>query len=135
MVGDRTCKIKPTRKSNLHIIVLLHTIQSFLAENSIFDVHKYPSGDCTQDGIILVGYQPVASYTFTAEDAGTEVFFANSIGRRCEDGQNITVRVSDAPPGSQISAIEGGVGSAAANKNGAAWALVLTAGFAAKLIL
>lgn len=93
---------------------------------------KYPNGDCSGDDKVLVGYQSGASYTFTAADAGKEIFFANSVGRRCYDGQNIVVRVADAPL--QVNAIEQAA-SAAVHSHGTFLALALTAGFAVTLIL
>ena len=109
--------------------MLLH---SFPTENYIVDVFKYPTGDCSGDDKVLVGYQPGASYTFTLEDAGKEIFFANSVGRRCYDGQNIVVRVADAPL--QVSAVKQAA-SAAVHNHGTLLALALTAGFAVTLVL
>ena len=102
----------------------------FSTENIINDVHIHPTGDCEEDGSILVGYQSGAIYTFAAEDAGKELFFANDVGRRCEDGQNIKVAVS---LGASISSIEDGI--SAAYDLRALSALALTVGVAATLVL
>ena len=93
---------------------------------------KYPTGNCSGDDKVLVGYQSGASYTFTLEDAGKEIFFANSVGRRCYDGQNIVVRVADAPL--QVSAVKQAA-SAAVQNHGTLLASALTAGFAVILVL
>jgi hypothetical protein len=98
----------------------------------VLDVHIHPTGTCEEDESILVGYSPGASYTFTQEDAGKELFFACDVGRRCESGQNIKVQVA---PQAQVSAIEAEADSAASIKSGAFSALALTAGFAANLLL
>mmetsp|Transcript_16402 Transcript_16402/g.33816 ORF Transcript_16402/g.33816 Transcript_16402/m.33816 type:complete len:153 (-) Transcript_16402:78-536(-) len=101
-------------------------------ENLINDVHIHPTGDCVEDDAVLVGYQSGATYTFTTADGGKELFFANDVGRRCEDGQNIKVLVSEAT-GAQISSIQEGVSTASSIR--AFSALTLTVGVAATLIL
>lgn len=106
----------------------------FLADQMVLDVHIHPTGTCLELDSILVGYSTGSSYTFTQEDAGKELFFACDVGRRCESGQNIKVKVSDSSE-AQVSAIEAEIDSAASNKNGAFSALALTAGFAANLLL
>ncbi len=103
-----------------------------LTENLINDVHIHPTGGCLEDDAILVGYQSGATYTFTTADGGKELFFANDVGRRCEDGQNIKVLVSQATA-AQISSIQEGI--SAATKIRAFSALTMAVGFAATLIL
>ena len=95
-------------------------------------MHIHPTGDCVEDDAVLVGYQSGATYTFTTADGGKELFFANDVGRRCEDGQNIKVLVSEAT-GAQISSIQEGVSTASSIR--AFSALTLTVGVAATLIL
>ena len=79
----------------------------------IIDVHIHPTGDCEEDGAIKVGYRSGASYTFTEEDAGKEIFFACDVGRRCEAGQNVKVQVSGDSSDRQINSAEGAIDSAA----------------------
>lgn len=100
----------------------------------ITDVHIHPTGDCGEDGAILVGYTSGASYTFTEEDAGKELFFSSDVGRRCEAGQNVKVAVSGAPANAQVSAVETTADSAA-NGNELSSILVLATGVIATLFL
>mmetsp|Transcript_26693 Transcript_26693/g.73410 ORF Transcript_26693/g.73410 Transcript_26693/m.73410 type:complete len:162 (+) Transcript_26693:89-574(+) len=98
----------------------------------ITDVHIHPTGNCDEDGAILVGYQSGASYTFTEDDAGKEMFFASDVGRRCEAGQNVKVAVAGAAPvNGPVSAIE--TVDSAANGNRFSWALALATGVVATL--
>lgn len=55
------------------------------------NVYIHPSGDCTEDGKIVVGTNTdsPAVYTFTEADAGTTVTFACDTGSHCEGGQTI----------------------------------------------
>ncbi len=92
-------------------------------------MHIHPTGDCTEDGSILVGYKSGATYTFVAGDGGKELFFANDVGRRCEDGQNIKIAVS---LGAQVSSIEEGISAAYSLR--VLSALALTGGVATILI-
>lgn len=59
------------------------------------DVHIHPSGNCTEDGRILVGAQGAgsATYTFTESDGGTDVSFACDFFSHCENGQIVTFTV------------------------------------------
>mmetsp|Transcript_7197 Transcript_7197/g.14722 ORF Transcript_7197/g.14722 Transcript_7197/m.14722 type:complete len:154 (-) Transcript_7197:178-639(-) len=92
----------------------------------IIDVHLHPTGTCEEDGAIKVGYVSPASYTFTEEDAGKELFFACDVGRRCEAGQSIKVTVASLPVEAKVDAIEAGIDSAA-RTNGVLSALVIAA--------
>jgi len=59
------------------------------------DVHIYPSGGCSDEaGIIEVGQNSPASYTFQETDIGTTLFFGCTVGRHCRNGQHIDVTVS-----------------------------------------
>jgi hypothetical protein len=98
-------------------------------------VHIHPTGTCDEFGSILVGYLPGSSYTFTEEDGGKEIFFACDVGRRCEVGQNIKVKVLEPPPEAQISGVEEAVSAATTHRSGMVSALALTAGFAATVAL
>ena len=97
-------------------------------------MHIHPTGTCEEEGAILVGYASGASYTFTEEDTGKELFFASDVGRRCESGQNVKVSVSGPRAAAKANAIESSINSAA-NGNGIPSALALTVGFIAAMII
>lgn len=59
------------------------------------NVYIHPTGSCDETGAIFIGEQPGASYTFTAEDAGSDIYFACDVGQHCEFGQFIKFTVSD----------------------------------------
>ena len=55
----------------------------------------YPSGDCNDsEGGEYLGEQPGASYTFSPEEAGTDVTFVCSVGSHCALGQIVTFAVA-----------------------------------------
>ena len=112
----------------------IHFCAFHIAEGMILDVHIHPTGDCEEDGAIVIGYRSGATYTFTEEDAGTEVFFACDVGQRCEAGQNILVTVSDISPEPQINAAEDAIDSAATRRR-SLLALAFAAGVAIQTIL
>ena len=100
----------------------------------ITDVHIHPTGTCEEEGAILVGYASGASYTFTAEDAGNELFFATDVGRRCESGQNVRVAVSGVSPSAEVNAVESSINSAA-SENKLSFVLSLAVGVVATMNL
>jgi hypothetical protein len=59
-------------------------------------VYINPSGSCDTQGAILVGDTPPAVYTFTADDANKDLFFACGVPGHCAAGQSITVAVAAA---------------------------------------
>jgi hypothetical protein len=65
--------------------------------NTNHNVYIHPTGDCSEDGSILVGANDASpvTYTFTAADAGSTVFFACNTGMHCENGQKIGFTVVD----------------------------------------
>jgi hypothetical protein len=65
--------------------------------SSNHNVYIHPTGDCSEDGRIMVGdnnASPV-TYTFTADEVGTTVVFACDTGSHCESGQIISYAVVD----------------------------------------
>eukprot|EP00538_Stauroneis_constricta_P006986 CAMPEP_0119548298 /NCGR_PEP_ID=MMETSP1352-20130426/2246_1 /TAXON_ID=265584 /ORGANISM="Stauroneis constricta, Strain CCMP1120" /LENGTH=223 /DNA_ID=CAMNT_0007593521 /DNA_START=34 /DNA_END=705 /DNA_ORIENTATION=- len=57
------------------------------------NVHIHPSGNCSEQGAIPVGFSTGASYVFTEDDIGTMVF-ACDVAMHCElGGQIMTVTV------------------------------------------
>jgi len=61
----------------------------------IHNVYIHPTDNCSRAGSIKVGgaLDSPASYTFTADQIGKEIFFACDRGLHCEDGQNLIVTV------------------------------------------
>lgn len=57
------------------------------------NVYIHPSGDCTEDGSIVVGLESPASYTFKEEDAGKTITFACQKEGHCLGGQIIHFNV------------------------------------------
>lgn len=65
------------------------------------NVYIHPTGNCTEDGAILVGDNTAfyGSYTFTEDDAGQEIYFACDVGTHCEEGgMYLTVMVMGTSP-------------------------------------
>mmetsp|Transcript_22807 Transcript_22807/g.25990 ORF Transcript_22807/g.25990 Transcript_22807/m.25990 type:complete len:448 (+) Transcript_22807:276-1619(+) len=62
----------------------------------IHNVYIHPTNDCTQIGSIKVGgaLDSPASYTFTEDDLGKEIFFSCDRDIHCENGQNMIVTVA-----------------------------------------
>lgn len=62
-----------------------------------FDVFIHPSGNCTEDGAILVGDTSGTTYTFSASDQGKDILFVSDVNFHCENGLQLTVTVPAAP--------------------------------------
>lgn len=57
------------------------------------NVYIHPTGTCSMAGRIAVGGSSPATYTFTANDAGKDIFFACDVGNHCETAQHVTFTV------------------------------------------
>lgn len=62
------------------------------------NVNIHPAGSCDETGAIFVGGSSPATYTFTEDDVGKDLFFACDVGEHCEFEQHVLVSVS-APSG------------------------------------
>jgi len=68
-------------------------------EENPHNAHIYPSGSCDDEaGIIVVGQNSPASYTFKEGDLGNTIFFGCTISGHCAAGQNVKITVTDAEP-------------------------------------
>lgn len=65
--------------------------------DAFHDVYKHPSGTCDEKDSVLVGDNSGASYTFTEDDVGDNVFACHH-AFHCGLGQIVTVTVKDNSP-------------------------------------
>eukprot|EP00548_Thalassiothrix_antarctica_P011827 CAMPEP_0194158942 /NCGR_PEP_ID=MMETSP0152-20130528/77558_1 /TAXON_ID=1049557 /ORGANISM="Thalassiothrix antarctica, Strain L6-D1" /LENGTH=533 /DNA_ID=CAMNT_0038868459 /DNA_START=113 /DNA_END=1711 /DNA_ORIENTATION=+ len=60
----------------------------------VHNVFIHPSGSCDQSDSLEIGQTSGTTYTFTEEDAGSDVYFACQISGHCDAGQIIKVSVA-----------------------------------------
>jgi len=58
------------------------------------NVYIHPSGSCDQSDSLEIGQTSGTTYTFTEEDAGSDVYFACQISGHCDAGQIVKVSVA-----------------------------------------